>query len=371
MKIYELLEAVVKPKFTAQIFFGHSFDLTNISKAPSKEAVKDAEKKAKAKFNELKAAHQDKLKFATPAEATEYMKSMELDWPLDVWRIHGNHVKTKKATANWDGWEQPAELTYDDVQLTDLGDGKVKVHVATKTGPALKLVYSLVSTAMSKKYKVYNQLGHPVKNIYTFKSNAATIVAPIDALKKWLDRSKEEHIHYDKMEVERVRIKNDPEEKKARNKLNYEIQKDRKEELYKTYGKNIVDRVKIRSMSHEGDDGYQWAMFVDGQRVMSGMTRDQAAGEQRMRWAYLLKVSKMSPEELQREADIAAGWKAYFMLQRLETQLNSYLGQVNRNAKGYVDADTKAKSAIGKASGKVDPAEEMEKLIAKLRKKVD
>lgn len=370
MKLIQLFEAAAKPTFKAQIFFGHSFDLTNIDKAPSKEAVKAAEKKAKAKFNELKAAHPSKLKFTTPQEAVEYMKDMDLDWPMDVWRIHGNHFKTKKATADWSGWEQPVELTYDDVQLTDLGDGKVKIHVATKTGPALKLVYSVVSTAIAKKYKAYNQLGHLIKNIYTFKSNAATIVAPIEVLKKWLDEAKEEHVYYDEMRVERDRIKNDPEEKKARNKLNYERQKERKEALYKEFGKSIIDRVKIRSMSHEGDDGYQWALFVDGYRKYSGMTRSQAEGEQLMMWRYLLRLSKMSPEELKKEAELADGIRAYFMMQRLESNLDSYLGKVNQNAKTYVDSKNATKSAINKATGKVDPAKEMEQLIAKLRKKV-
>ena len=93
---------------------------------------------------------------------------------------------------------------------------------------------------------------------------------------------KEEKNHLSK---EHTKARN-KEESKERNKLNYKYQKAHKEELYKKYGKDIVERVKVRASSN-ADDGYQWMLIVDGRVVGAGMTRYQAEGEQILKWAYL------------------------------------------------------------------------------------
>lgn len=370
MKLSQLFEATT-PKFTAQIYLGHSDDVSNLKDAPSRQAVEAFEKKAKEKFKELKDKHPTKLRFATIPEANEYMKTMELDWPLSVWRIHGNHSKTKKAKVDWSGWVEPAAETADDIQITDLGDGRVMISVKAKTGPLLSIINSTAFIASRAKKKLQNSLGKTITTVSTFRSNKLIITATKDEAEQYLAKAKKDHKEWDDRKAQRTADKNDPVKKKEANKFNYEMQKRRKQELYDRYGKDIVERVKIKSLTHiDGDDGYQWSLWVDGRRQQSGMTYDQALGEQRMMWSYLLKVSKMTPEELKKEADIARGWQAFFMLQRLEVELDSYLHQMNKSAKKFVDAANQTKSAIRKAAGAKDPAEEMEALIAKLRKRM-
>ena len=78
-----------------------------------------------------------------------------------------------------------------------------------------------------------------------------------------------------------------PERKKEAAKFSAAEQKKRLEGLYARYGKDVVERVKIRQIG--GDDGYQYNVIVDGRSIMNGLTRSQAEGYRVRIWARLAK----------------------------------------------------------------------------------
>ena len=73
--------------------------------------------------------------------------------------------------------------------------------------------------------------------------------------------------------------------KPAMNKARAEERKAINDERNATYGKKIVDRVKIRK--HGGDDQYSWAVFLDGRMRLSGLSLSSAKHEQTREWKRL------------------------------------------------------------------------------------
>lgn len=161
-----------------------------------------------------------------------------------------------------------------------------------------------------------------------------------------------------------------PRRRKEAAKYYSERRKKELEELKQKYGADIVERVKVKSMSHEGDDGYQWAMFVDGRRVRSGMKQAEARAAQRSQWSYLKRLKEMTPEERLREINAARGLQAYFMLQAMEDDVDLHLAVIKQHAKELVDANDLATDTIENAKVNDEQARKIyNDLIAKLRKK--
>lgn len=78
-----------------------------------------------------------------------------------------------------------------------------------------------------------------------------------------------------------------------KSKANYALQKERQKALYDKYGKEVVDSVKIKSVRTDGDDGYQWAVYLNGRKYSSGLTQSQAASTQRSLWNEQTKKNRM------------------------------------------------------------------------------
>lgn len=381
MKIRELLsEAAAKPKMQYEIvllrWYPDDEHKNAVRKVPYNKHSEEALKKsAQTKFKALQKEHPTHFDFATSKEATDYMMSMEYPgYPMAVAKINGGY--TNKYRVEPIEHYDVAEPGADDIKITER-DGKLLVSVETTAGPTIGIIRSLAYAAWKAKLPIFNKSGKKL-DIDTigpsFKSNGLVIDGPREKVEQLLTKVKSQHDKDNKNREARKAQKEDPEYKKAQNKANYERQKERKDELHKAYGKHIVDRVKIKSLISDGDDGYQWSLWVDGRRNMSGMTKYQAEGEQRMMWSYLAKLEKMTPEERQKEADTAAGLRAYFLLDRLEKDLQVYLHDVKRHAKKTVDdhdaAEKMAKGAVKKAKDSSDPVKVTQDLIAKLRKKV-
>jgi hypothetical protein len=208
-------------------------------------------------------------------------------------------------------------VSISDFTFKELENNKVLVSVKPTTGPLITMFrytltniiyhdsarvheggdngeYSASERANIKKLgsivnAVENKNGGRINNLYLFKSNGYVLTfkekPDLSVLRTYL----EDYIkrYNESRERSLKALDGRKERKKESAKYSREMQKERKDELYSVYGKDVVDAVKIKPMSMEGDDGYQWAMFIDGRRVQSGMTKGQAEGEQRMAWKKL------------------------------------------------------------------------------------
>lgn len=364
MKINELInEAAAKggAKLPAQIELGGTW----AASAPNSDAKKAIMRKAKTKFDALKAAHPDKLRFKTVSDANKYMMSMEYPgWPMYS-SSNTARGKERSEPVDYSDWKEPEP---DDIQITDAGKGRISISVAAQRGPVMAIIRSIAWAAKKAGLEPTGKTGTPVNA--NFKSNTVLVKASMAEAEKLVAKAKKQKADYNKKKADDAAYNADPEVKKARNKFNYELQKERKEKLYSKYGKEIVDRVKIKPLIEDGDDGYQWALIVDGKVKERGLTQSQAYSAQVTEWNYMLKISKMTPEELKREADAAEGLHAYFLLDRMEKQLKMYLRQINSIAKTVVDSGNAAKSTIKKAKDSADPVQQYKDLMDRLRKKL-
>jgi hypothetical protein len=352
-------------KYKARILL--AMDPPISTKGLDQSAVKDAYERAKAKFMELRKAHPTQLRFKNTEDAEKYMKTMEypgwtliVQWArLDYARKNNQaqytytqdlyYKKTRKVKAldlKKQEFKPKNEASAINVEMD--GD-KVKLSIDTKVGPLMSLfIETIYYIARKTKFKYVNVKGVE-PDIYRSRPQKIWFkTSDIETIKGLISKKREKNREMEKDDHER--LQNALADRKTANKASAELQKQRKEELYKRYGKEIVDRVKIKPMSHEGDDGYQWALFVDGRRKKSGLTQYRAQGEQRMMWDWLLKWSKMTPEEQLDHISAVRGMEAYFAYQAMErsvdSQLPQYLDAIKKNAKKFVDAKQATKDAI-------------------------
>lgn len=349
MKVHELFESgglelwTRSGHFVARIRLGSYYDYS-----VDRDSLALAKKDAQAKLNKAVKDHKDGLRFTTVEEAEKEAKALGINYPL---LIQVYDPKTKKYKKSIElktkvDFSSFKKQSFDDLKIEKVGD-KFKVSIEFARGEPLEALKSLMYLlAKNKKCKLFSLSNEELDKkgyFYNYKGRGFFVKGITeeelkDAIKQSSDKSQKEK----QKREEHKALVNSKEYKQAKNKENYEYQKAAKNELYAKYGKDIVDRVKIKSMSSEGDDGYQWAMFVDGKRIQSGMTQYQARGEQRIYWRYLLKLSKMTPEELQKEKDANDGVRAYFLMQALEKQLPIYLKQISSNSKMALSAKEKA-----------------------------
>jgi hypothetical protein len=329
-------------------------------------AVKEAYEKAKAKFLEIRAAHPTQLRFKTSVEATKYMKTMEYPgWTLVVqyarlnWGSGGYkytqdlEYKTPRKVKTLDLPKQEFKPKHDENAINVEMDGdKVKLSIDVKVGP---LMSAFITTAYNvgekMKAKILNVKGRELDYSDLYRSRPQKVwvtTTDLDRVKaivakKHTDRVEDEKADHDKLQ-------NALTDRKETSKWRADDQKQRKAKLHAQYGKEIVDRVKIKPMSMEGDDGYQWALFVDGRRKKSGMTKYQAEGEQRIMWRWLKEYEDMTPEQRLQHAQELEGIRLYFMMDAIEksigAQLPQYLNAIKKNAKDFVDAKQATKDAI-------------------------
>jgi len=82
--------------------------------------------------------HPTHLMFKDVKTASEYMKKMELpNWPLAIEKATGNGWGPSRKTAITSGDVSMKIPGYEDIKITDMGDGKIMVHVDATTGRTL------------------------------------------------------------------------------------------------------------------------------------------------------------------------------------------------------------------------------------------
>ena len=241
------------------------------------------------------------------------------------------------------------DIKPEDFKVQDLNNGKILISTTDTSGSRVAVIKCMSFQHLrGKNIPAYSKTGIPVS--INFKSNGIIVKTTLEKAKEILERCIKAVVK--ELNRKTALKASAPERKKEASKLNYQEQKEKKEKLYATYGKDIIDRVKVKSLSQYGDDGYQWALIVDGRITRNGMTKYQAYGEQQLMRNYLRKLKNMTPEERRREVEIAQGIKAYFLYNSLEKQLDTYLGQINNIAKNYVDAKNTTSDVINKVSDK-------------------
>lgn len=264
------------------------------------------------------------------------------------------------------------EIEPDALKLEPAGAGQFKVIAKAGNGAPMEALKNFYwKNSKRRNCKFFTPAGKPAANIPSSWPRWFMVHTDFDEarMKELVDDIVSRTGRDIKREIAYKEKKNSPAEKRKLANFNYEQQKKRKEELYAKYGKDVVEAVKIQSMSHEGDDGYQWALFKNGRRVKSGMTRSQAEGEQRLLWADLAKFNKMTPEEQAKHLETLQGLKLYFELDAFEKAVKAntdeYLAAVQRNAKAFVASANEANEAISKAKAK----EILDKFMVRISRK--
>jgi len=357
MKVQELFEAArnepwsKKGTLNARIVLSQfTSDITNAHKF-SRDVFNELEKQARAKFKKMVEDHPDGLRFKTYDEAKEYMAKMELpNWAVRI-ELNSRERGISRKTAIEAG--EVKDDTIDDIAIKEVGEGKYEVSTRATSGAPVSVLQYLVSVAREAKLEVTSKTGIVLKYMGDFKGRALIVKGSKEAVELALAKAKKSYTKEADGKAARKAQKEDPEYKKAVNKANYEYQKEQKAKLDAEYGADIVKRVKVKSIRADGDDGYQWGLFVDGQVKKRGMTKYQAEGERRMMMAYLKKIAKMTPEELKKEAEVAEGMRLYFMLDYLLKNKEIYLAQ----------------AAINKASNSAKAETEYNALIKRLQSK--
>lgn len=236
-------------------------------------------------------------------------------------------------------------------KVQEIGSGAFKISVDATKGPALTPMLAIAYALKEKGAEIKSKSGLPIK-FSTFKSN--TVIAKnidVNTINSIIDEKVQEHIGYHAERKERAKPENVAARNKEYRKSVQSTVKARADELNSKWGEDTVKRVKVKSMSHMGDDGYQWALFVDGRQVKNGLTKSQAASEQKAAWNWLKKV-KEDPEQAQREIEAGKGIAAYFEYERMRKEIQHYLSDVSMRAKKAASADEIAKDAINKAKRK-------------------
>lgn len=327
-------------------------------------AVKAAYEKALAKFKELRDAHPTKLQFKSTGDAADYMKKMEYPgWTMQTQWVRENPGygsakntfsvewgKDRTGPLELEKQEYKAPMELDEIKFNDLGNGRIEVRTDAKNGPKFRIWLTALQK-MPKKMKGLSGSGRDMTDYFALdraRPTRISFLGTMDEVKAAIAKGMGAGLKYDKQDHDKKQ--DAPARQKEAAKYSAEQQKKRKADLYAKYGKEIVDRVKIKPMSLEGDDGYQWALFVDGRRKMSGMTQYQADGEQRLMWKWLKEYEDMTPEQRLEHAQTLEGMRLYFMMDAIEksidAQLPQYLDAIKKNAKKFVDAKQMAKDAI-------------------------
>lgn len=182
-----------------------------------------------------------------------------------------------------------AAVSIDDIKIEDLGDNKYKVSVAATGGPLVAVLKSIVFGVKSN-LKMTSKSGGKI-DPFNFKGNGIILQGDKDVIMK-LIASK--IVSNKTKTAEKLKhAETAPQRAAEKSKANYALQKERQKALYDKYGKEVVDSVKIKSVRTDGDDGYQWAVYLNGRKYSSGLTQSQAASTQRSLWNEQTKKNRM------------------------------------------------------------------------------
>lgn len=216
-----------------------------------------------------------------------------------------------------DLFEAATPLSLSQFKIEDDQTGKIKVKTTATSGLPVAVIKTLAffnsptnkelidypdddslyfqflrnTKNLSSKIKTYTlsgkELGKNPLEIMKFKSNGLLLDGQKDDIIELLKQAIDYHVKQNKADI--AYQAGATERKKAASKFNSEKTKERKAALEKKYGKNVIDRVKIRQIG--GDDGYQWNVIVDGKSVMNGLTKRSAEFEREQQWKRLAKIN--------------------------------------------------------------------------------
>lgn len=201
--------------------------------------------------------------------------------------------------------------------ITELGDGKFQIKASATAGPQIRVIRSIaffepsdiwmddgvedlgiaakldaygvfmrVAKTYKGKIKTFTLSGNPIKGSVRYDSFKASGVVAQGNLEdiKGLLAATVKYTNDDIAELQRAK-ELAPERRKEKA---HAYAKKRKVEVDKRntkYGKDVVDRVKIKQVG--GDDGYSWAVIVDGRVKWNGLTQRQAQSYQEKEWKQL------------------------------------------------------------------------------------
>lgn len=210
------------------------------------------------------------------------------------------------------------EVTLSDFTITPVDDGKFQIKASATSGPQVQAIrsfafftighkfldsgedqrgeseeiepynqYKLTSYAYKDKIETFTLSGKSISkgrpSLSSFKASGVLATGELEDIKSLLAAA----VKYTNDDLaERQRAKElAPERRKEKAQAYAKKRKVEVDKRNAKYGKDVVDRVKIKQVG--GDDGYSWAVIVDGRVKWNGLTQRQAQSYQEKEWKRL------------------------------------------------------------------------------------
>lgn len=183
------------------------------------------------------------------------------------------------------------EVKVSDVKVTDMGDGKFKVAVAPTSGPLVLLIKNIIYALPSEERgSITSKAGLKIGDMSSFKANGFIMAASKAAVEKAVANGVKK---FNDNEQEKNKRKEEaPARKAAMAKSGAAARKISASGDAEKYGKGTLDRIKFKQVG--GDDGYCYALFIDGRKTgYTGMTKSEAEFEKRQMAEKIAKKEKL------------------------------------------------------------------------------
>jgi hypothetical protein len=178
------------------------------------------------------------------------------------------------------------------VKVEKVGDDSYKLSVDGTAGDPVALLKKIAwyMHGKTRTFTLTSKSGGKI-DPYNFKSNGLIVKGAKEAIDDSIALCSKAFMNGKKQEAKHKAAA--PERKKEAAKYSAIQQKKRMDAAAAKWGKGTYQRVKIRQV--DGDDGYQYNVFVDGRSIMNGLTRSSAeyeADRQRDKIAQKEKLGK-------------------------------------------------------------------------------
>ena len=167
-------------------------------------------------------------------------------------------------------------------------DEWVKISTKASSGPSVSKIKSIMYTASADGYETKSKSGGTIKPA-NFKANGLLVRTTIEKAKALLQKSDKQ----DAEEAERIKANKESRvaNKAASAKNDREAKKAMTAKYDELYGKGTWNRVTAKQEG--GDDGYSYAVRVDGRKRVGGLHKSEVAFEKLQAVQELAKKEKL------------------------------------------------------------------------------